>query len=191
MRNPWVELEMADEHECCRCECVGCGQYRWVQMDCPSQKLADEFGSLGTLRTMFVFGWQPWRWVDVCRHLLCKIRLKSIHSLLESGVIGCLVLVLPRSAKVYNNILSKSCQKLILLFQCVCCQSKQNFLLFCLLMWQWWPTLDQLPFWAIPCAEKKPIRWRKGLLQGFAKCTKFSTKTWGCFCLCNCCHLPE
>ncbi|QCE10522.1 hypothetical protein DEO72_LG10g1752 [Vigna unguiculata] len=30
--------------ECCRCECVGCGQYGWVQMDCPPQYLADKFG---------------------------------------------------------------------------------------------------------------------------------------------------
>jgi len=38
---------MADEHEeplswarvgeCCRCECAGCGQYGWVQIDCPPQ----------------------------------------------------------------------------------------------------------------------------------------------------------
>jgi len=36
---------MVDEHEeplswarvdeCCRCECAGCGQYGWVQIDCP------------------------------------------------------------------------------------------------------------------------------------------------------------
>ncbi|QCE10069.1 hypothetical protein DEO72_LG10g1295 [Vigna unguiculata] len=30
--------------------------YGWVQLDCPPQLLADEFGSLGKLRTMFV--WQ-------------------------------------------------------------------------------------------------------------------------------------
>jgi len=38
---------MADEHkeplswawvgECCQCECAGCGQYRWVQIDYPPQ----------------------------------------------------------------------------------------------------------------------------------------------------------
>jgi len=38
---------MADEHkeplswarvgECCQCECAGCGQYGWVQKDCPPQ----------------------------------------------------------------------------------------------------------------------------------------------------------
>jgi len=48
--------------ECCRCECVGCGQYGWVQMDCPPQYLADKFGSLGTLRTMLVFGNSTWRY---------------------------------------------------------------------------------------------------------------------------------
>jgi len=63
---------MADEHEeplslarvgeCCRCECAGCGQYEWVQLDCPPQSLADEFGSLGTLRTMFVIGNSTWRY---------------------------------------------------------------------------------------------------------------------------------
>ncbi|QCE00554.1 hypothetical protein DEO72_LG7g1844 [Vigna unguiculata] len=40
-------LGIADEHEeplscgsgwrVCRCECAGCGQYRWVRMDCPPQ----------------------------------------------------------------------------------------------------------------------------------------------------------
>jgi len=35
-------------------ECAGCGQYGWVQMDCPPQWIADEFGSPGTLRIMFV-----------------------------------------------------------------------------------------------------------------------------------------
>jgi len=34
-------LGMTDEHEesrvgeCCRCECACCGQYGWVQIDCP------------------------------------------------------------------------------------------------------------------------------------------------------------
>ncbi|QCD89558.1 hypothetical protein DEO72_LG4g504 [Vigna unguiculata] len=41
---------------------VGCGQYEWVQLDCPPQLLADEFGSLGTLRTMFIIGNSTWRY---------------------------------------------------------------------------------------------------------------------------------
>jgi len=63
---------MADEHEeplswarvdeCCRCECAGCGLYEWVQIDCHPQCLVDEFGSLGTVRTMFVFGNSTWRY---------------------------------------------------------------------------------------------------------------------------------
>jgi len=28
-------LSWARVGECCRCECAGCGQYGWVQMDCP------------------------------------------------------------------------------------------------------------------------------------------------------------
>jgi len=57
-RNPGV---VARIDECCRCECAGCGQYGWVQMDCTPQLLADEFGSLGTIRTMFVPGNSTWR----------------------------------------------------------------------------------------------------------------------------------
>ncbi|QCE04524.1 hypothetical protein DEO72_LG8g2560 [Vigna unguiculata] len=57
-RNPGVVARVG---ECCRCECAGCGQYGWVQMDCPPQLLADEFGSLGTIRTMFVYGNSTWR----------------------------------------------------------------------------------------------------------------------------------
>jgi len=55
--------------ECCRCECAGCGQYGWVQIDCPPQLLADEFGSLGTIQTMFVYGNSTWRcgvWSVTC-----------------------------------------------------------------------------------------------------------------------------
>jgi len=69
---PRVELGMVDEHEeplswawvgeCCRCECAGCGQYEWVQLDCPPQLLADEFGSLRTLWTMSVIGNSTWRY---------------------------------------------------------------------------------------------------------------------------------
>ena len=55
---PWV---VAWVGECCRWECAGCGQYRWVQMDYPPQCFANEFGSLGTLRTMFVPGNSTWR----------------------------------------------------------------------------------------------------------------------------------
>ncbi|QCE03654.1 hypothetical protein DEO72_LG8g1679 [Vigna unguiculata] len=44
------------------CEGAGCGQYGWVQIDCPPQLLADEFGSLGILRTMFVIGNSTWRY---------------------------------------------------------------------------------------------------------------------------------
>ncbi|QCE03760.1 hypothetical protein DEO72_LG8g1786 [Vigna unguiculata] len=36
--------------------------YGWVQMDCPPQWFADEFGRPGTLRTMFVFGNSTWRY---------------------------------------------------------------------------------------------------------------------------------
>ncbi|QCE10939.1 hypothetical protein DEO72_LG10g2172 [Vigna unguiculata] len=43
----------------CRCECACCGQYGWVQMDFPPQQITDEFGSLGTLRTMFYLGTPP------------------------------------------------------------------------------------------------------------------------------------
>ncbi|QCE14852.1 hypothetical protein DEO72_LG11g1858 [Vigna unguiculata] len=39
-----------------KCECACGGSYRWVQIDCPPQYVADEFGSLGTLRTLFVLG---------------------------------------------------------------------------------------------------------------------------------------
>jgi len=42
--------------ECCQCECAGCGQYGWVQIDCPPESLTDKFGSLGTLRAILVFG---------------------------------------------------------------------------------------------------------------------------------------
>ncbi|QCD86541.1 hypothetical protein DEO72_LG3g1064 [Vigna unguiculata] len=56
--NPGVVARVG---ECCWCECAGCGQYGWVQMDCPPQLLADEFGSLGTIRTMFVHGNSTWR----------------------------------------------------------------------------------------------------------------------------------
>ena len=90
-------------------------------------------------------------------------------------------LLSPIASPNFQQNPAKSCKSRSCFSECVCCQSSQHFLLFCLLMWQWWPTLDQLPFWAIPFAEKKPIRWRKGLLQGFTKCTKFSTKTWGGF----------
>ena len=47
---------MARVGECCWCERAGCGQYGWVQIDYPPQLLADEFGSLGTIQTMFVYG---------------------------------------------------------------------------------------------------------------------------------------
>jgi len=50
---------MARVGECCRCECASYGSYGWVQIDCPPQYLADEYGSLGTLRTMFVLGTLP------------------------------------------------------------------------------------------------------------------------------------
>ncbi|QCE05455.1 hypothetical protein DEO72_LG9g458 [Vigna unguiculata] len=53
---------MARVGECCRCECAGCGQYGWVQIDCPPQWLAGEFGSLGTLQIMFAFGNSIWRY---------------------------------------------------------------------------------------------------------------------------------
>ena len=62
-------LGIVDEHKeplsygsgwrVCRCECAGCGQYGWVRIDCPP---TDEFGSSGTLRTMFVFGNFTWRY---------------------------------------------------------------------------------------------------------------------------------
>ncbi|QCD87429.1 hypothetical protein DEO72_LG3g1965 [Vigna unguiculata] len=39
----------------------GALKYGWVQLDCPPQLLTDEFGSLGTLRTMFVIGNSTWR----------------------------------------------------------------------------------------------------------------------------------
>ncbi|QCE04297.1 hypothetical protein DEO72_LG8g2333 [Vigna unguiculata] len=57
-RDPGVVARVG---ECCRYECAGCGQYGWVQLDCPPQLLADEFGSLGTIRTMFVYGNSTWR----------------------------------------------------------------------------------------------------------------------------------
>ena len=47
---------MARIGECCQCECAGCGQYGWVQIDCPPESLTDKFGSLGTLRAILVFG---------------------------------------------------------------------------------------------------------------------------------------
>ncbi|QCD93593.1 hypothetical protein DEO72_LG5g1668 [Vigna unguiculata] len=54
---------MARVGECCRCECAGCGQYGWVQIDCPPQYIIDEFGSLGTLRTDYVrIGNSTWRY---------------------------------------------------------------------------------------------------------------------------------
>jgi len=56
-RKLWVVARVS---ECCRWECVGCGQYGWVQMDCPPQCFADEFGSPGTLQTMFVPGNSTW-----------------------------------------------------------------------------------------------------------------------------------
>ena len=31
-----------------------------VQIDCPSQLLADEFGSLGTIQALFVYGNSTW-----------------------------------------------------------------------------------------------------------------------------------
>jgi len=31
---PWVVARVG---ECCRCGCAGCGQYGWVQIDCPPQ----------------------------------------------------------------------------------------------------------------------------------------------------------
>jgi len=58
-RNLWVVARVG---KCCRCECAGCGQYGWVQMDCPPQWFADEFGSPGMLRTMFVIGNSTWRY---------------------------------------------------------------------------------------------------------------------------------
>ena len=45
--------------ECYRCECANCGPHGWVQIDCPPQYLANEFGSLGTLRTIFVLETSP------------------------------------------------------------------------------------------------------------------------------------
>ena len=54
---------MARVGECCRCECVGCGQYGWVQTGCPPQLLVDEFGSLGTVQTMFIYGNSTWFYV--------------------------------------------------------------------------------------------------------------------------------
>ena len=57
--NLWVVARVG---ECCRCECAGCGQYGWVQMDCPPQWFTNEFGSHGTLQTMFVFGNSTWRY---------------------------------------------------------------------------------------------------------------------------------
>jgi len=50
---------MAQVDECCWFECAGCGQYGLVQIDCPPQYLVDEFGSLGTLQTMFILGTPP------------------------------------------------------------------------------------------------------------------------------------
>ena len=50
---------MARIGECCRCERAGCGQYGWVQMDCPPQLLADEFGSPGTIRLCSYMGTLP------------------------------------------------------------------------------------------------------------------------------------
>ncbi|QCD83101.1 hypothetical protein DEO72_LG2g3444 [Vigna unguiculata] len=57
-RNPGVVARVG---ECGRYECAGSGQYGWVQIDCPPQLLADEFGSLGTIRTLFVCGTSTWR----------------------------------------------------------------------------------------------------------------------------------
>ncbi|QCD96390.1 hypothetical protein DEO72_LG6g1093 [Vigna unguiculata] len=57
-RNPGVVARVG---ECCRYECAGCGQYGWVRTDCPPQLLADEFGSLGTIRALFVYGNSTWR----------------------------------------------------------------------------------------------------------------------------------
>jgi len=50
---------VAQVGESCRCKCASYGSYGWVQIDCPPQYVADEFGSLGTLRTMFVLGTPP------------------------------------------------------------------------------------------------------------------------------------
>jgi len=63
-------LGMADEHEeLLSCGsgwrvlsvwvCVCCGTYGWVHWDCPPQYQSDEFGSLGTLRRLFVLGTPP------------------------------------------------------------------------------------------------------------------------------------
>jgi len=69
---PWVvardsgwtrgTLSCGSGWQVCRCECAGFGQYGWVLMDCPPQWVTDEFGSLGTLRTLFVFGNSTWRY---------------------------------------------------------------------------------------------------------------------------------
>ena len=56
MTNSWVVARVG---ECYRCECASCGLYGWVQIDCLPQYVADEFGSLGTLRTMFILGTPP------------------------------------------------------------------------------------------------------------------------------------
>ncbi|QCD96017.1 hypothetical protein DEO72_LG6g719 [Vigna unguiculata] len=54
---------MADEYE----ELLSCGsgwQVLRVQIECPPQCLADEFGSLGTLRTNYVrIGNSTWRYI--------------------------------------------------------------------------------------------------------------------------------
>jgi len=73
-RNSWVVARVG---ECYQCECAGCGQYRWVQMDCPPQCFVEEFGSPRTLRTMFVFGNSTWRYgvwsVAWFRHVLYRL----------------------------------------------------------------------------------------------------------------------
>jgi len=58
-RNPWVVAQIG---ECWWCECTSCGSYRWVQKDFPPQSLGDEFGSLGTLQTMFHIWNSTWRY---------------------------------------------------------------------------------------------------------------------------------
>ena len=50
---------MAQVGEYCQYECASCGSYEWIEIDYPPQYLADESGSLGTLRTMFVLGTPP------------------------------------------------------------------------------------------------------------------------------------
>jgi len=53
-RNPGVELGLTSV--------AGVSVLVVAQIDCPPQYLIDEFGSLGTLRTMFVFRNSTWRY---------------------------------------------------------------------------------------------------------------------------------